>query len=673
MAEIKISELEPTTDLEGLYTIGSDKNNLSKKVSLQFLREAADYAIEQGDYAKQEGSTIESRITDFKAETDAKLTELESETQRIYTTDNLITSLSQFELGNVSDVNGTLIDHPNRRRTDLLTLPLDAQGLPFALNSRKSDDVDIRAVWYDENKAFISGTNHLTPPTNARYVRLVATPFPDKAFSESLLLSMIINVYAEDLTNDSLWGKVVDLRERIFGSVELEYGSIRADGSLVDSSSRARTFAVSKNFVVETNDNFLVYEIYIFDKSSNARITMKEVNSSRYESDFDEANSYIKVLFRAKDNSDIADLRNIIKSFDNSEILAAKREIKVLDHNLNKGIIYENKGINGTSNTSRLISEYIAIPHHSTYRITIPQGYNLEYLLYKEEGDLYYESTYYEGTAIVSNGECNFMRLYIRKVDDKTIYSNEGAKFTITSGGAEKLTLRLAQWNMGYMNMGNSPSGMADSEMTLRIPEVKQILTKLNADILFVNENSVRVNQGNEGKAILQTYETFMQQFFPYRFVGGESMAIYSKFPIVCKELTLSVGTGRKYIKVEWDIVGLLLIHSSPYSDEDRLAENQEFVDVMSNYQYAVIAGDFNTGNNREGADSENAQISIFKNGGYVLGNRGYWGNKVTYPSTEQVLDNIIAKGMNIDNYEVLDNASVSDHLPTFADISLVL
>ena len=79
MAEIKISELEPTTDLEGLYTIGSDKNNLSKKVSLQFLREAADYAIEQGDYAKQEGSTIESRITDFKAETDAKLTELESE------------------------------------------------------------------------------------------------------------------------------------------------------------------------------------------------------------------------------------------------------------------------------------------------------------------------------------------------------------------------------------------------------------------------------------------------------------------------------------------------------------------------------------------------------------------------------------------------------------------
>ena len=32
----KISELAETTDLAGLYTIGSDRNNQSKKVSLQF-------------------------------------------------------------------------------------------------------------------------------------------------------------------------------------------------------------------------------------------------------------------------------------------------------------------------------------------------------------------------------------------------------------------------------------------------------------------------------------------------------------------------------------------------------------------------------------------------------------------------------------------------------------
>lgn len=62
MADIKISELEPTTDLEGLYTIGADKNNLSKKVSLQFLKDAANYANEQGDYAKQAGDTVNGNV-----------------------------------------------------------------------------------------------------------------------------------------------------------------------------------------------------------------------------------------------------------------------------------------------------------------------------------------------------------------------------------------------------------------------------------------------------------------------------------------------------------------------------------------------------------------------------------------------------------------------------------
>lgn len=55
----KISELVVTTDLAGLYTIGSDRNNQSKKVPLQFVKEAADYANAQGDYAKGVGDTIQ--------------------------------------------------------------------------------------------------------------------------------------------------------------------------------------------------------------------------------------------------------------------------------------------------------------------------------------------------------------------------------------------------------------------------------------------------------------------------------------------------------------------------------------------------------------------------------------------------------------------------------------
>ena len=62
MADIKISELAETTDLEGLYTVGTDKNNLSKKVALQFVKDAANYANEQGDYAKEVGDTVNGNV-----------------------------------------------------------------------------------------------------------------------------------------------------------------------------------------------------------------------------------------------------------------------------------------------------------------------------------------------------------------------------------------------------------------------------------------------------------------------------------------------------------------------------------------------------------------------------------------------------------------------------------
>ena len=124
----KISELQETTDLAGLYTIGTDKNQQSKKVSLQFLKEAADFANAQGDYAKEVGDTVAGNVgvnayptfsastqyaagsvvnyngklyrftslhpagawvgtdavlTSIKAEADLKLTELESEVEKV--------------------------------------------------------------------------------------------------------------------------------------------------------------------------------------------------------------------------------------------------------------------------------------------------------------------------------------------------------------------------------------------------------------------------------------------------------------------------------------------------------------------------------------------------------------------------------------------------------------
>lgn len=74
MEDIKISELSETTELDGLFTIGTDKNNLSKKVSLQFLKDAANYANAQGDYAKETAEGINGNIgaNDFPVFSESK-------------------------------------------------------------------------------------------------------------------------------------------------------------------------------------------------------------------------------------------------------------------------------------------------------------------------------------------------------------------------------------------------------------------------------------------------------------------------------------------------------------------------------------------------------------------------------------------------------------------------
>lgn len=92
----KISELEESKTLVGLYTLGvvpvTDSSGKtreeSRKVSLEFIKDKTDdataqaaYAKEQGDYAKEIGNGLNARVTaveEKNAEQDQKLTELGS-------------------------------------------------------------------------------------------------------------------------------------------------------------------------------------------------------------------------------------------------------------------------------------------------------------------------------------------------------------------------------------------------------------------------------------------------------------------------------------------------------------------------------------------------------------------------------------------------------------------
>lgn len=67
MKKIKISELPSSTEMEGLYTIGTDANNQSVKVPMGFLKETTEYVTEKTAEAVATANQAKSAIDNLKA------------------------------------------------------------------------------------------------------------------------------------------------------------------------------------------------------------------------------------------------------------------------------------------------------------------------------------------------------------------------------------------------------------------------------------------------------------------------------------------------------------------------------------------------------------------------------------------------------------------------------
>ena len=58
----KISELPEVEEIDGAYTVVSDKNTKSGKLSLNFLKEVAEYSRRAGEYANEVANTHASNV-----------------------------------------------------------------------------------------------------------------------------------------------------------------------------------------------------------------------------------------------------------------------------------------------------------------------------------------------------------------------------------------------------------------------------------------------------------------------------------------------------------------------------------------------------------------------------------------------------------------------------------
>ena len=254
----------------------------------------------------------------------------------------------------------------------------------------------------------------------------------------------------------------------------------------------------------------------------------------------------------------------------------------------------------------------------------------------------------------------------------------------------EKLhKISISEWNIGKCNEGLSPQGIPDEDMDEKVPQLKKLLTTICSDIFFVNECPLYLNQGNSGATQQNFYDAVLKQFYPFYsdYDQTTELRIFSKYPLISVvkyDVTLPSSYTRSYIAGEFLInnkrIGICVLHApvvggATNAPTDRIAYFEDIVGRFSSYDYVIIAGDTNIGNDAESESLIAEQIAVFIDAGYSLSNRGYWGVISTYNPlvSWQALDNIIVRGFNIDNFIVEDEKIVSDHFPIQSKISSLI
>lgn len=227
------------------------------------------------------------------------------------------------------------------------------------------------------------------------------------------------------------------------------------------------------------------------------------------------------------------------------------------------------------------------------------------------------------------------------------------------------IAMRVAQWNLFMFGIRDGRFGVADEKAEATIVALREMIDKLNADVLFLNEYNGTIDQsGNYG-----TYKSLLSERYNYFVEGGFHMAIASRYPLSIEVVQLSNRRfliGRMMFR-EGDIA-IACIHPESGSDEEivknRIEDHKKIVNILSEHGKGIVAGDFNSITSDE--------LDVYRSNDYQIGNYGEFGTFVTYPSTKRALDNIVVKGVLMKNYTVVNEQLMSDHYPSVAELDIL-
>ena len=276
----------------------------------------------------------------------------------------------------------------------------------------------------------------------------------------------------------------------------------------------------------------------------------------------------------------------------------------------------------------------------------------------------------------LTNSQLKWVRILIAEVSNASMTPEDVAGMGISITRKEdvtecysvrniyKNTIKLMTFNVGQFY--NGTTRCPDNEVDAQISRYKALITKYQPDFICTQETPKYVNVGN---SVLGS-SFFDERYSHYVCTGGDiGSAMGLAYITNCNLVDIeqrALSNDRPYTKAYTHINGIKVAiyntHLSFENQETRAPQIAELLAEVQTEEYAIIFGDFNTGNVNGGV----SELTPFIDAGYKLGNLGALGNLSTCVNGGRTDNIIVSPNITLCKAEVEDELfeSLNDHRP---------
>ena len=310
-------------------------------------------------------------------------------------------------------------------------------------------------------------------------------------------------------------------------------------------------------------------------------------------------------------------------------------------------------------------------------------------------GQIAQYATGYSGVLYVTAGQTvqvaipsDAAYLYVYKESNGTIYTPSAIYFidslqhALANKGIEDY-LVLFSYNIGHFALGvQKNSTITAAQYPTKVDGFRALLSNKNPDIYGIVEYSEIFGKNASGVDVYAKDELFnfertrfessQMNYACYALFGGERAPLYNvqinDFECLKNESVSQSGiTAQDYRYISANLyafgvsIKLVVTHLAFDSSRPGVLQDYQIEELIEKYgdeDYVIMMGDWNCSNQ--------SHFDAFVEAGYSLANDGSF---ITYPSGASALDNIVVKGLEISDVEMVNN-SLSDHYPLICKIT---